>query len=55
MIHRPSYGILLRSPELTRHLNGVSVYLFELVCLMVARDGEADFVWNVPQQDMERD
>jgi 4-carboxymuconolactone decarboxylase len=48
-----------------RHLNGVGVhvthhsvfkgYLFEFACLMVARDWGADYVWNVHQQDMERD
>ena len=59
------YRILLRSPEVMRHLNGVGVhvthhsvfkgYLFEFACLMVARDWGADYVWNVHQQDMERD
>jgi len=59
------YRILLRSPEAMRHLNGVGVhvthhsvfkgYLFEFACLMVARDWGADYVWNVHQQDMERD
>ena len=65
--HAPSrpYRILLRSPEVMRHLNGVGVYLtyhstfkgylFEFACLMVARDWGADYVWNVHQQDMERD
>lgn len=57
------YRILLRSPEVMRHLNGVGVhvthhsifkgYLFEFACLMVARDWGADYVWNVHQQDME--
>ena len=56
---------MLRSPEVMRHLNGVGVhvthhsafkgYLFEFACLMVARDWGADYVWNVRQQDMERD
>jgi 4-carboxymuconolactone decarboxylase len=59
------YRILLRSPEVMRHLNGVGVhvthhsvfkgYLFEFACLMVAREWGADYVWNVHQQDMERD
>jgi len=59
------YRILLRSPEVMRHLNGVGVhvthhsifngYLFEFACLIVARDWGADYVWNVHQQDMERD
>lgn len=59
------YRILLRSPEVMRHLNDVGVhvthhsvfkgYLFEFACLMVARDWGADYVWNVHQQDMERD
>ena len=65
--HPPSrpYRILLRSPEVMRHLNAVGVYLtyhstfkgylFEFACLMVARDFGADYVWNVHQQDMERD
>jgi 4-carboxymuconolactone decarboxylase len=59
------YRILLRSPEVMRHLNSVGVYLthhstfagylFEFACLMVARDWGADYVWNVHQFDMERD
>ncbi len=59
------YRILLRSPEVMRHLNGVGVhvthhstfkgYLFEFACLIAARDWGADYVWNVHQQDMERD
>ena len=65
--HAPSrpYRVLLRSPEVMRHLNEVGVYLtynsqfkgylFEFACLMVARDWGADYVWNVHQQDMERD
>lgn len=65
--HAPSrpYRILLRSPEVMRHLNSVGVYLtyhstfkgylFEFACLMVARDWGADYVWNVHQLDMERD
>lgn len=65
--HGPSrpYRILLRSPEVMRHLNSVGVYLtynsvfkgylFEFACLMVARHFGADYVWNVHQQDMERD
>ena len=57
------YRILLRSPEVMRHLNAVGVYLthhstfkgylFEFACLMVARDWGADYVWNVHQHDME--
>jgi len=65
--HGPSrpYRILLRSPDVMRALNDVGVhvtyhsvfkgYLFEFACLMVARDFGADYVWNVHQQDMERD
>ena len=65
--HAPSrpYRILLRSPEVMRNLNEVGVYLtyqsqfkgylFEFACLMVARGWGADYVWNVHQQDMERD
>lgn len=59
------YRVLLRSPEVMRHLNAVGVYLtyhsvfkgylFEFACLMVARDFGADYVWNVHQHDMERD
>jgi 4-carboxymuconolactone decarboxylase len=65
--HPPSrpYKILLRSPEVMRHLNEVGVYLtyhsplrgylFEFACLMVARDWGSDYVWSVHQLDMERD
>src|SRR6185437_16316765 len=65
--HGPSrpYRVLLRSPEVMKNLNHVGVYLtyhstfkgylFEFACLMVARDWGADYVWNVHQQDMERD
>jgi 4-carboxymuconolactone decarboxylase len=65
--HEPSrpYRVLLRSPEVMHHLNEIGVYLtyhsqfkgylFEFACLMVARDWGADYVWNVHQQDMERD